>query len=412
MNVAIITLGPLHLIKSAQFLSELNDITVIQGWIPKKGNRWLLGPISSIIGYDLSKTITKRTPNARFRANIGLMLPEILENIASRFLRNTTFGVKIICYSHILFSRQAMKFLHDIEVLHIRSGSAGGGKLIDYAHQHGIKVIVDQSSAYPYIEHLNAEFQKNDVANKISPANPFWKMVLNDCFAADYLLVNSLYLKELFASKGIDASKIKVVYLGVREDFNHLKQNYAIGETINILFTGRFSFLKGGEYMLRAVQALEEMGFNVKLTIVGGYEDGISLIRKFPVKNLNLVGVVPQDDLKTYLAHSDIYLFPSLSEGCANSGMEAMAAGLPVVATKESGLPIIDGESGIIVPIMDVDSIVNAIKSLSRSQELRSKLGVNASRLICDKYTWEKYAENVGRLYEKLYCSSDDSTIV
>lgn len=403
MKVAIITLGPLHLIKSAQFLSDNNEITVIQGWIPSKWNRWLLSPISKIIGYDLSKTIIKRTPKAHLKNNIGLLLPELMENFGARFLKDYSMGLKMVCWAHKLFAKQARKYLKDIDVLHVRSGSAGGGKLISYAHKQGIKVIVDQSSAYPYIEHLDAEFQKNDVANKISPSNPFWKMVLNDCFAADHLLVNSLYLKELFVSKGIDASKISVEYLGVRKDFNRLKTNYAVGETINILFTGRFSFLKGGEYMLRAVQALEEKGFNIRLTIVGGYEDGIDLIRKFPVKNLNLVGVVPQDDLRTYLAHSDIYLFPSLSEGCANSGMEAMSAGLPVVASRESGLPITDGESGIIVPIMDECSIVNSIETLIQNKKLREKLGVNAADLIRRNYTWEKYAENVSRLYESIY---------
>jgi hypothetical protein len=53
IKVILSTFGPLHLIKSAEYLSALVDIQVLQGWIPSWWNRWLLRPISARIGYDL-----------------------------------------------------------------------------------------------------------------------------------------------------------------------------------------------------------------------------------------------------------------------------------------------------------------------------------------------------------------------
>ena len=98
----------------------------------------------------------------------------------------------------------------------------------------------------------------------------------------------------------------------------------------------------------------------------------------------------------------NIYLFPSLCEGCASSGMEAMAAGLPVIATKESGLPITNMKNGIIVPSKDEKSIVDAIIKLYQDHLLREALGKESAKMIEHNYTWQKYAMNVYSIYNKL----------
>ena len=97
-----------------------------------------------------------------------------------------------------------------------------------------------------------------------------------------------------------------------------------------------------------------------------------------------------------------MYLFPSLCEGCASSGMEALAAGLPVIATCESGLPIENGEDGIIIESKSVKAIVDALLSISRNSSLMESLGRNAARKIATNYTWEKYSEIVVSVYEEL----------
>lgn len=113
---------------------------------------------------------------------------------------------------------------------------------------------------------------------------------------------------------------------------------------------------------------------------------------------------LPQDELKSYLASSDVYLFPSLCEGCASSGMEAMAAGLPVIATKESGFPIISGQNGVIVQSKCSDSIVDALIALKNDKSMREKIGIAAAQDLKASYTWEKYAEKVVSIYEHI-CS-------
>ena len=82
--------------------------------------------------------------------------------------------------------------------------------------------------------------------------------------------------------------------------------------------------------------------------------------------------------------------------------MEALAAGLPVIATAESGFPISDGKTGFIVKAKNVDEIVNRIMQLWESKELRENMGKAAATMIREQYTWEKYAESVVNIYNEM----------
>lgn len=161
-------------------------------------------------------------------------------------------------------------------------------------------------------------------------------------------------------------------------------------------------FRKGAEYILKALRELDKQGFNYEMTVVGDYRGALPLIDKYKPQHLHLVSTVPQEELKSFLANSDVYLFPSLCEGCASSGMEALAAGLPVIATIESGLPIDNGINGIIIPSKNEGSIVSSLKNIASSEEKRMSLGIKAADKIANKYTWQKYAENVYKLYQQL----------
>ena len=232
-------------------------------------------------------------------------------------------------------------------------------------------------------------------------------MVLKDCDSADLILVNSDFVKETLVRYGYQKSKVEVVYLGVREDFYSLKSEYKRSKTLNILFTGSFEIRKGAEYILKAMQVLDNCGFSYTLTVVGSNSEANDILKKFPIKYLNLVGHVPQDELVDYLSVADIYLFPSLAEGCAVSAMEAMAAGLPVIVTKESGVPVDDHINGLEVPSKDVQRIVDAIFELESDEELRKKIGSNAAKTIANNYSWDLYSEKVKGLYLDLVNSQE-----
>ena len=397
-EVILSTFGPLHLVKSAEYLSRLVDIRLIQGWIPAWWNKWLLVIADRILGYKLSKTIKKRTPQCLTGRNIGIGIPEFYAWIARMYLRDRLSSVK----AAIMYGKLSRKYIKKADIFHVRSGSGLGGA-IEKAQKEAMKVIVDHSIAHPAFmsKSLKDEFERNGEHFDLGEESPFWQYVLSDCRKADVLLVNSNFVKETFVQQGFDASKIAVIYLGVREDFWGLKKSYVLSKPIKLLFTGSFGFRKGGEYLLKALCLLEKRGIECELIIVGGYSGGKTLLEKYPSKNIRLTGVIPQDEMKVYLQHADLYVFPSLCEGCAQSGMEALAAGLPVIATYESGLPIEDGVNGLIIKSKDEKAIVDAILRLVGDDRLRERIGKTAMERMKD-YTWDKYASNVVDLYTKL----------
>lgn len=401
VRVIISTLGPLHLIKSAEYLSQIIDIEVVQGWIPTWWNSWGLKLASKIAGYDLERTFKKRTPSCLNNKNHGCFLPEFLNVLARKLKGEKATALNVM--SHKLFGKFSKKYIIKGNILHVRSGS-GRGSAITYAKNEGIKILVDHSIAHPaYMEkHLRNEFKKNNTPFYLGISNPLWKEIMHDCEEGDRLLVNSDFVKNTFVEYGFDANKIDVVYLGVRPDFFGLKKSYELTGPLKILFTGGFGFRKGAEYSLRAMQKLDDLKIDYEYIVVGSNAEARTLLEQYPIKHLRLVGMVPQDDLKQYLSEADIYLFPSLCEGCASSGMEAMAAGLPVITTVESGLPITNEENGLVVESKRVDDIVDAILKLHNNQAMRKQLGTIASKLVSNNYTWEKYAANVADIYNKM----------
>lgn len=399
-------IGPLHFMKSAVFLSKIVDITVIQSWIPKNTDGKFVKILSKIVGHPhLATGLKKRTPPELDGRNFSCAFPDFFLwgfNVVSKIF-NYPNRKQIAGWGWKLYGRESKKYIQDADVFHVRSG-AGQGGAIKKAKKEGMKVLVDHSIAHPaYMDqHLSHEYKKNGALFNLGMNSPLFQYTVHDAQMSDLILVNSFFVKNTFVEHGFKESKIRVVYLGVREDFIGLKTKYSSEKKIKLLFTGGFGFRKGAEYLLMALQRLEKEGFLFEMKIVGAYEESLALLKKHPVKSMELIGFVPQDELKGFLKEADIYIFPSLCEGCASSGMEALAAGLPVIATEESGFPIEHNKDGIIILSKNYMEIVSAIKELSKNKEKREYLGKNASTKIKHNYTWNNYSKNVNDIYIEL----------
>ena len=399
--------GRLHLITSARYLKKTKiNIDVLTGWLPKSETSITIKLASFLTGHkNLASGMQKRlTPGTGIRM-ISCALPEFFTQFLFLLSKKTGIITKDVAATigWTFFGWYSSFYIKDYDIFHVRAGAGCGGAIIK-AKKQGMKVVTDYSIAHPsfFDESVNPEIQKYNQKPFITSSGRFWKMAIRDCNLADTVLVNSHFVKQTFVDHGFDENKIKVVYLGVREDFYRLKKDYTKSKVLRILFTGSFEVRKGAEYILKAMQILDQMQFSYELIIVGSNMEASNLLKKYPAKHLNLVGHIPQDELEYYLSTADIYLFPSLGEGCAVSAMEAMAAGLPVITTKESGIPIIDHVDGIQLPFKNEKSIVDAIFELNDNIDLRKRLGENAAEKIINNYSWNMYSEQVKNLYSKL----------
>lgn len=400
--------GRLHLMTSATYLKKKKvNVNVLTGWIPRDEKSIFVQLMSLLSGHkNLAAGMKKRLEAGSEVRMISQPIPEFFTQFLFLFSRKTGWITKDTAASigWTFFGWCSGFRIKGYDVFHVRAG-AGRGHAIKRAKNKGLKVVVDQSIAHPlfFDRSVNSEIERHGKPPFISCHSRFWNMVLSDCHAADILLVNSDFVKQTFVDSGFDPDKIRVVYLGVREDFYRIKQNYEKeNAALHILFTGGFELRKGAEYILKAMQDLDRENFPYKLTVVGSNVGSEDLLEKYPIKELDLVGHVPQDELKKYLSSADVYLFPSLAEGCAVSAMEAMAAGLPVIVTKESGLPVISGRDGLRIESKNVNDIKSAIYKLDGDITLRRELGRNAAEAIVGKYSWDLYADKVDSIYREL----------
>lgn len=398
--------GKIHFFESSKAIKECGaEVKIISGWRPKNIPRIFRFILEKLTGRnDLHKRLSVRNFD-------GLTREEIIDNSKSEFfyrfllvlnkihilpkIKAEVWGWKYLGYS-------SKKYITNSEIFHVRSG-AGQGGAIEKAKKEGMIVIADHSIAHPKAieDVLKSEYLKFKRNLEIKLNDPFWQLVLKDCNDADYILVNSDYVKETFVKNGFNPQKIKVIYLGVREDFFQLKKEYTLGKEIKLLFTGTFDLRKGANTIIDALNILSYENIVVSLDIIGEFPtESRILLDKLVNKNMVTVhGSILQDELKSFLKKSDIYIFPTFAEGSAKSAMEAMAAGLPVITTDNCGVPIVNMKNGIIIPVDNPVLLAKNIDLLAKNDNLREKLGTIAASTIKNCYTWNDYGQNLIRFY-------------
>ncbi len=107
-------------------------------------------------------------------------------------------------------------------------------------------------------------------------------------------------------------------------------------------------------------------------------------------KRVLFLGQKAYQDIPKYLAVSDIFIRPSLSEGMGNSFVEAMAAGIPVIATPVGGIPdfLHDNETGVFCQVNNPESIKEKVELLLADGDLRAKIQLQGRELVLEKYDW------------------------
>lgn len=218
----------------------------------------------------------------------------------------------------------------------------------------------------------------------------------------DAVNVPSCFVKDLLVLNGVDESKINVIPFGVdikhQDSIFHDDVDYSLDknekETIKFVFAGQVSHRKGIKYLLDAWN--NPIFKNHELHLCGKLRPEISnIIKDLGLSNIFTPGFV---DTFNYLKNCNVYVFPSFWEGSSKSIYEAMASGLPVICTEESGSIIDNGKEGLIIKAFDSDELTEAmfyfINNPNKINEF-SKKGLNKVK----NYTWENYQKETISTY-------------
>jgi len=234
------------------------------------------------------------------------------------------------------------------------------------------------------------------------------------CRMADCVVTNAEAVRKRLTNEGYDAEKIVVIHNGIEltryakkpaELGLHRELGVPSGTPLVAVFA-RLNELKGIEYFLRAVAGLIDRFRNVRFLIVG---DGASRpeLEKFSEHlglNKHVVFLGFRLDVPTLLSEISVSVLPTLSEGLSNSLLEAMAAGVPVVATRVGGNPEVvqGGITGLLVPPRDAEALGQAIGQLLEQPSLGTKFGLAGRERVIKQFALERMTQATERLYEGL----------
>lgn len=168
---------------------------------------------------------------------------------------------------------------------------------------------------------------------------------------------------------------------------------------------------KGVDYLLRAAQKLVKEFPNLLFVIVGHGPEGNRLqrlARDLQIEN-NICFAGTRSDMADVYASLDVFVLPSLGEGMPMVVLEALASARAVVATDVGAMRklIVPGQTGLLVPPADDESLANAVADLVRDRTLRERLGTNGRARIHEKFSSRVMSEAYLRIYEHLLRRKD-----
>ncbi len=206
---------------------------------------------------------------------------------------------------------------------------------------------------------------------------------------------------------GLDPSPFQGPVDGARE---HLLEVTGLPEDATILvYVAHVRPLKGQDYCIRALARLAQDRPSARLVLIGALRDRgyLGLLQEL-IDHLDLGGHVTmlgyREDVPLLLRGGDIYMHSSDSEAHPRVVLEAMAAGLPVVAFDVGGIgeTILDGETGYLVPPGDTEGLAGRALELARDPSLRRRFGALGRRRVELDFSPERTAEGVGRIIERV----------
>jgi glycosyltransferase involved in cell wall biosynthesis len=216
---------------------------------------------------------------------------------------------------------------------------------------------------------------------------------------ARWIAVSEQVGKECQQELGLEPRRVVVVPNGIdthrfRPDTIARQQSRArlgIADDVPLLIaTGRLEYEKGFHITIHALQRIRKRYPKAQLIIAG---DGVSrpmlerLAEQTAPGAVHFTGHVPNEDLPALLAAADVYLMPTLrNEGMPMTIIEALAVGLPVIASRVGGVPstITDGETGLLIPVGHTQALAQATIRVLEDDQLRLRLA-HAARAIAER---------------------------
>ncbi|MGE5469632.1 MAG: glycosyltransferase family 4 protein [Bacteroidota bacterium] len=198
-------------------------------------------------------------------------------------------------------------------------------------------------------------------------------------------------------------NRFHVVHCGVDPDRFHYVAVKPIAR--KLLYIGRLAVEKGLPVLFESLRLLHEQGYDWELTLVGdGNERPLleTMVRQMGIaERVVFAGYANQEEIRDHLLQHDIFILPSFAEGVPVSLMEALACGIPVIATYVGGVTelVETGETGLMVSPSDPIALRDAIAKYLENYELRAKVSRNGRQQVVANFNLQSELRKLAGLF-------------
>jgi glycosyltransferase involved in cell wall biosynthesis len=223
------------------------------------------------------------------------------------------------------------------------------------------------------------------------------------------ILTVSEWMRDHLVRRGIPLSRVQIIYNGVRADRFRpdAPARHSLGGTPDapvILFSGRPTLLKGAGVLIEAMPLVWKAFPQAFFAFAGGSPDEVRahfVRRNVPLERIGLLGRLAYDELPGVYASADIAVAPTFADNIPFWILEAMASGVPTVASRVGGIPEIieDGETGMLVPPGSARALADALIALLRDPERRKSIGHAARGRVEERFGWGQAAHETMQSY-------------
>lgn len=336
-------------------------------------------------------------------------------------------GWERIMTRNSLFQRKAVPLLSNPEVLKLAdsneitvfSYSYAARELFSFAKTQGWKTVLGQIDPGPAEDDIVQELRSRypEWVNTADEAPPpsYWNQWREECALADRIVVNSKWSRSLIVANGINPEKIDVMALAyqncqssdevihevssrlpsiqgenlsqpARSDVEFTRRTPRA--TLRVLFLGQVIVRKGIQDLVAAAKIL--LDAPVLIEIVGSYyslPEGLA-------SNLRFHGPVARSEVPSYFASADVFVLPTHSDGFALTQLEAMAHGLPVIATHSCGDVVVEGQNGWYIPAGEPKVLAERIRWIASNRGILGSMRQSA-RETALQYGLERMADDL-----------------
>jgi glycosyltransferase involved in cell wall biosynthesis len=229
----------------------------------------------------------------------------------------------------------------------------------------------------------------------------------------DRLVGNSHAVVDYYWNLGVPKDRLAMIYSGIADEVPPPIDPAAVRSEFGfaadapvVFFAGRLAEQKRVDDLLKALDLLQHVQPNLRTLIAGAGPLRTSLEQMAHAYDLD--GKVRflghRDDVPRLMAAADLVVLPSAYEGLPNLVLEAMRLGKPVVATAAPGTTevVVDGQTGVLVPVGNVQLLARAIRDVVRDREFARRLGEAARARVDEAFRLETMVEQFAALYEQL----------